>query len=99
MLKKKHIGETVGTCFDLLITRRSGLCVNLSANDALIRMIKENVKMEEMCVNCWNEGCKCDEKLRARKVDVCRDMHEHPEDWDYDDNPVEYNFWDDRTWC
>lgn len=41
--------------------------------------------MDEICKNCWNEGCKAKEELRLSKVDVCKDMHENPENWDFDD--------------
>lgn len=55
--------------------------------------------MDKICEQCWNEGCRNKEELRKSKVDVCIDMYEHPEDWDFDSNPKpEYNFWDDRTW-
>ena len=53
--------------------------------------------MESICEKCWNEGCKADEKLRKEKIVVCQDMDEHPERWAYEDNYVEPNFWDDRT--
>ena len=50
--------------------------------------------MEEICKNCWNEGCKAKEELRLSKVDVCKDMHENPEKWDFDDawHPEEYEW-------
>lgn len=35
-----------------------------------------------MCQNCWNDGCKKNEELRKSKVDVCKHMHEHPEEWE-----------------
>lgn len=50
--------------------------------------------MDEICKNCWNEGCKLNEKLRQSKVDVCIDMHEHPEHWDnYNPFYIEEEYW------
>ena len=35
-------------------------------------------------------------------MDVCRDINEHPEDWNEDlwdpSKSAEYDFWDDRTY-
>lgn len=55
--------------------------------------------MEQCCKDCCNEGCKNNPELVSSKVDICKDMHEHPENWDdYEDNQVDCDFWDDRTW-
>ena len=41
--------------------------------------------MEDICRSCWNDSCKAKEELRLSKVDVCIDMEEHPDNWDFDD--------------
>ena len=39
--------------------------------------------MDELCKRCWNEGCKKEtEEFRENKLPVCKDMEEHPDDWD-----------------
>lgn len=54
-------------------------------------MIKENFRkvtssVEEVCKNCWNDGCKkASEEFRNNKLPVCKDMIEHPENWNEED--------------
>ena len=39
--------------------------------------------MDELCKRCWNEGCKkATEEFRENKLPVCKDMEEHPDEWD-----------------
>lgn len=40
--------------------------------------------MEEQCKECWNTGCKQNAELIKSKIDVCKHMKEHPEEWDED---------------
>lgn len=38
--------------------------------------------MDDICKDCWNDGCKKQsEEFRNNKLPVCRDMIEHPEHW------------------
>lgn len=38
--------------------------------------------MDDICKNCWNDDCKArSEEFRNEKLPVCRDMVEHPENW------------------
>ena len=38
--------------------------------------------MDDLCINCWNDGCKSrSDEFRKDKLPVCRDMIEHPENW------------------
>ena len=39
--------------------------------------------MNDICKNCWNEGCKNNsEWFRNKKLPICMDMIEHHEHWD-----------------
>lgn len=49
--------------------------------------------MNELCRHCWNDGCKANEELRLSKVEVCRHMEEHPEEWEGLDDFVEEDEW------
>lgn len=38
--------------------------------------------MDDLCINCWNDGCKSrSDEFRKDKLPICRDMIEHPGNW------------------
>lgn len=43
--------------------------------------------MDILCQNCWNEDCKAQgEEFMLEKLVVCKEMLEHPEMFDWDED-------------
>lgn len=65
-------------------------CHFSSALGIVYELAEEYNKLDDICRKCWNDGCKArSEEFRKDKLPVCKDMIEHPENWNeervYDD--------------
>lgn len=53
--------------------------------------------MEDICKYCWNISCRNKgEDFMKSKVDICKDMEENPEKWDFYNYPYyERDYWEE----